>query len=377
MATYSVTLKGSWGPASGSMGDSDCYVEINSVQYKSAQVIEVQSGTVIKVCSKSPSTGYVAKIYMNDSVVSQSTSDNLYAEYEFTVDSPCTIESKSSIIASVYTIYTIYIVKEAPPKNHKTLIGGTGYEIKGGRTLVGGTGYDISKGRTLVDGTGYDIAFNMPITDLSVGDSVFLRENGVLVEYLIVNKGIPSGSALYDSSCDGIWLLRKDIHSNQQFSSASKWGGYSSSLMHTYLNATFLNLFDSDTQAKIMTVKIPYVNASGAIRTGANGVSTKIFLLSCYEIGLTTSIKSYVPANEGARLSFFNAVETDSKRIAYLDGAADYWFLRSPNTNTGYVWTVNTSGGVTTFTPNTSKGIRPALVISSDAIISASHEIIG
>ena len=26
---------------------------------------------------------------------------------------------------------------------HKTLIGGTAYEIKGGRTLVGGTGYDV------------------------------------------------------------------------------------------------------------------------------------------------------------------------------------------------------------------------------------------
>lgn len=42
---------------------------------------------------------------------------------------------------------------------HKTLVGGTVYEIKGGRTLVGGTGYDIKKGRTLVGGTGYDISF--------------------------------------------------------------------------------------------------------------------------------------------------------------------------------------------------------------------------
>ena len=42
---------------------------------------------------------------------------------------------------------------------HKTLVGGTAYEIKGGRCLVNGTGYAIKKGRTMVSGTGYDIGF--------------------------------------------------------------------------------------------------------------------------------------------------------------------------------------------------------------------------
>ena len=42
---------------------------------------------------------------------------------------------------------------------HKTLVGGTAYEVKGGRCLVDGTGYGIQKGRTLVDGTGYDVSF--------------------------------------------------------------------------------------------------------------------------------------------------------------------------------------------------------------------------
>jgi len=45
---------------------------------------------------------------------------------------------------------------------HKTLIGGTAYDITGGRTLVNGTGYNISKGRTLINGTGYDITFDKP-----------------------------------------------------------------------------------------------------------------------------------------------------------------------------------------------------------------------
>ena len=42
----------------------------------------------------------------------------------------------------------------------RTLVNGTGYDIKNGRTLVNGTGYSIRKGRTLVNGTGYDIFLN-------------------------------------------------------------------------------------------------------------------------------------------------------------------------------------------------------------------------
>ena len=42
---------------------------------------------------------------------------------------------------------------------HKTLIGGTAYEISGGKTLVGGTAYKIGKGKTLVGGTAHEITF--------------------------------------------------------------------------------------------------------------------------------------------------------------------------------------------------------------------------
>lgn len=47
---------------------------------------------------------------------------------------------------------------------HKTLIGGTAYEITGGNDLIGGTAYSKAKGRTLVGGTGYDINFKKPVS---------------------------------------------------------------------------------------------------------------------------------------------------------------------------------------------------------------------
>lgn len=43
--------------------------------------------------------------------------------------------------------------------SHKTLIGGTPYDVSGGKTLVNGTIYRIAGGRTLVRGTVYDISF--------------------------------------------------------------------------------------------------------------------------------------------------------------------------------------------------------------------------
>lgn len=39
----------------------------------------------------------------------------------------------------------------------KVEVGGTGYDLKGGKPLIGGTAYTIKKGRTLKDGTGYDV----------------------------------------------------------------------------------------------------------------------------------------------------------------------------------------------------------------------------
>lgn len=48
------------------------------------------------------------------------------------------------------------------------------------------------------------------ISTLNVGDSVFCKEDGVDAEYLLVHKGNPDTS-IYDSSCNGAWLLRKPL----------------------------------------------------------------------------------------------------------------------------------------------------------------------
>ena len=44
--------------------------------------------------------------------------------------------------------------------SHFTKIGGTGYQITGGKTKIGGTGYQITGGKTKIGGTSYNINFN-------------------------------------------------------------------------------------------------------------------------------------------------------------------------------------------------------------------------
>ena len=210
-------------------------------------------------------------------------------------------------------------------------------------------------------------------SDLAVGSTVKLMENGTAVDYLVVNQGIPSGSSLYDASCDGTWLLRKDLYESRQWHSSNS-NSYKASTIHSYLNSTFLGLFDSDIQAVVKQVKIPYVNGTGSggsVASGANGLSAKIFLLSGYEVGFTTSVSSYFPV-DGAKLDYFESgtgTSAKNKRIAYLNGTATVWWLRSPYTyNTGTAWYVYTNGGYSNPDCSHSHGIRPALVLPSTAL---------
>ena len=210
-------------------------------------------------------------------------------------------------------------------------------------------------------------------SSLAVGSTVKLMEGGTAVEYLVVNQGIPSNSNLYDASCDGTWLLRKYIHSERQWD-ASNINRYETSAINTWLNGEFFNTLGSAEQAAIKQVKIPYRadgGSGGTDQSGANGLPAKIFLLSGYEVGWTTSDDGDFPV-DGAKLDYFTSGTTTSannKRIAYLSGTDTIWWLRSPSTdNAGRVWFVRSDGDYGDYGASDSDGIRPALVLPSNAL---------
>lgn len=207
---------------------------------------------------------------------------------------------------------------------------------------------------------------NVKLGTKSVGSIVKIKVNGASKDFIVVQQGNPNTST-YDSSCAGTWLLMKDIYTTSTFGNSNS---YKDSSIHTYLNGTFYNLIDSDIRNAIKQVKIPYQNGTGSggsLATGSNGLSTKVFLLSGYEVGWTTSDNGYFP-KDGVRLAYFgNSSGGNSKRVAYNGSSAAVWWLRSPFTNNdGHVWYVYTDGSYNGRWYNNSYGVRPALMEPCD-----------
>lgn len=207
---------------------------------------------------------------------------------------------------------------------------------------------------------------------MSVGSTVKLKLGGTARDFLVVHQGLPS--SMYDSSCNGTWLLLKDIYTTRTWDSSNN--DYKNSDIHSYLNGTFLNLFDNDIKDAIKQVKIPYQNGTGSggsVASGANGLSCKIFLLSGYEVGFSTSDNSYFP-RDGAKLSYFSSGTSsaaNNKRIANYNGSATHWWLRSPHTSyTLHVWNVYSDGSYDYWRYYVAYGVRPALVLDSSLSVS-------
>ncbi len=209
------------------------------------------------------------------------------------------------------------------------------------------------------------------LSSKAIGSTIKLKVNGSAKDFIVVHQGKPS--SVYDDSCNGTWLLMKDIYESRQWHS-SNTNDYANSTIHSYLNSTFLAMFDSNIQKAIKQVKLPYRKGSGTsttVTSGSNGLSAKIFLLSATE---TSFSFSYMPSGEGAELAYFKGCadnSSDSKRVAYLNGSAAVWWLRSPGC--GYFLDalyVNSNGGWNYGGCSVSCGIRPALILPSTLLVS-------
>ena len=209
------------------------------------------------------------------------------------------------------------------------------------------------------------------LSSKAIGSTIKLKVNGSAKDFIVVHQGKPS--SVYDDSCNGTWLLMKDIYESRQWHS-SNTNDYANSTIHSYLNSTFLAMFDSNIQKAIKQVKLPYRKGSGTsttVTSGSNGLSAKIFLLSATE---TSFSFSYMPSGEGAELAYFKGCadnSSDSKRVAYLNGSATYWWLRSPHCGYfGRALCVNSNGDWYSGNCSGSCGIRPALILPSTLLVS-------
>lgn len=209
------------------------------------------------------------------------------------------------------------------------------------------------------------------LSSKAIGSTIKLKVNGSAKDFIVVHQGKPS--SVYDDSCNGTWLLMKDIYENRQWHS-SNTNDYANSTIHSYLNSTFLNLFESNIKNAIKQVKLPYRKGSGTsttVTSGSNGLSAKIFLLSATE---TSFSFSSMPSGEGAELAYFKGCadnSSDTKRVAYLNGSATSWWLRSPYCfSFSYALVVRSNGDWNDYYCSVSYGIRPALILPSTLLVS-------
>lgn len=245
-------------------------------------------------------------------------------------------------------------------------------EATDGYITVNGVYRKIKEGFVTVNGVYRPfMSSGLALSELPVGTLVSMNVNGVAKRFIKVHQGLPS--SMYDSSCDGTWVLMKDIYETREWHSSNA-NNYQYSTINTYLNSDFLGLFDSDIQSLIKQVKIPYVNGlgdGGSVASGANGLSTKIFLLSTREVGYTGAGQTF---DDGICLGYFvgtNGTSADTKRIAYYNGTATSWWLRSIMANnvtyarfvreTGLVSGISIAGKL--------YGVRPALILPNEALV--------
>ena len=320
-----------------------------------------ESGTVVGWWTRSPSMSDNGRVYYIRQVApiggkdaDPSTSAGYYARPALTLPNTLKVLDTGEITGDVAKSG---FTAEVARKVKKIYIG------------VDGVARDGKKGYIGVDGVARQFwQKGTPIGELPVGTTVKLNVNGTATNFLIVQQGLPS--SVYDASCNGTWLLKKDLIEYMDFGTNNS---YANSLIHSYMNGTFLKQLDVNIQSIIKQVKIPYVNSSGAVVSGSSGLSTKIFAISTGELGWTSaqnnaSYGRYFP-EDGAKLDYFIAgegTEANSKRIAYYNGTASSWWTRSPSLNRTFAFSVQSNGNYSLGDPTGSHYIRPALILPSD-----------
>lgn len=213
---------------------------------------------------------------------------------------------------------------------------------------------------------------NKAISTLAVGSSVYLNVGGVRKEFLVVHQGKPS--SLYDASCDGTWLLMKDCYEMRQWNSNSELL-YENSSIHSYLNSTFLNLFDANIRDAIKQVKIPYLKGGkgGSVQSGANGLSCKVFLLSGYEL----NFRNIFPADGAGLDGFAESIINNSAYLATYNGTLTKWWLRSISI-LQYIDAAGLVSGYSYDSDSVTKsyGIRPCIILPSNALVDDSGNVV-
>lgn len=294
---------------------------------------------------------------------------------------------------------------------HKTLIGGTAYEISGGKTLVGGTAYNISNGKTLVGGTAYTINFLPAVgtalsactpADIqavaqsglapsywSVGDMVGIALNGTVgalslsgTYYAFIlgfnhNSGVEGGNSIhfqFGKTSAGVDIAFVDSNYGSTGSSAgfrmntsnTNSGGWNGSYMRKTICPAFLSAMPSAWQSVIAACTKYSDNTGGGSNTASYVTTTsdKIWLLSEFEVQGTRRYANSAEQNYQKQYDYY---KNGNSKVKYQHSAtttACRWWLRSVDaTYTYYFCIVDTGGSAGSYLAYRSLGFAPGFMV--------------
>lgn len=234
---------------------------------------------------------------------------------------------------------------------HKTLIGGTAYDVKSGKCLINGTAYAIQKGRTLINGTGYDIALaslydpvfaNNEWADIiaachagavpdtwAVGDYKDMTIDGLSYRVDIIGK---NHDAYLDGTAAPLTFQLHDCYETRysmQVPTSNQRYWENCQMRKTHLPA-ILNLLPDEIQTGIRAVNKT---------TYGMRATDKLFLLSESEV---FGSNQYSADGEGAQYAYYAA---GNSRIKKVNGSAYDWWLRSPCIEDVDSYCIVSSGG--------------------------------
>lgn len=188
--------------------------------------------------------------------------------------------------------------------------------------------------------------------DMATGDTVKIKENDALQEFLVLKHGYPTdGNGL-------TLLLRKELYDSRawQISAANT---YLNGPIDLWLQETYLPCIEAQVRKQIVTLTIPYTIGGGNYTLSE--MDRQVFLLSGTEIGATNQYLNV----EGSALAYFNG---DSARIALYNGAPTGWWTRSPGTSgSGGAWFARATGATDYANCLEQFGTRPAFAVPSYA----------
>lgn len=244
---------------------------------------------------------------------------------------------------------------------HKTLISGTAYSVTGGRELIGGTGYDCKAGKTLIGGTAFTVPFSkgIPLNTITPGAILYLNESGSPVPFYIAKHDYESGL----NGTGRTLVVRRDCYSECAFGDDGE-NKYAYGALNSFLNNTYLKLFDTGIRTAIGTTKFYYTPGGGT--PSVSTLQKAIFQLSLTELGKTGSNAN----KEGTTLPIASTLQK-----AKMNGSAAAQWTRTPkNSNSISAFYLNENGNPGSITCTYTFGSRPAFTLPATTAVVANAD---